>query len=189
MKIHCSIIVLFLVILNVLGADDHQRKVYVVYLGEHSGGKSFQEIEDFHCSFLLSVKGGSREEAKASLVHSYKNVINGFSALLTPAQADKISEMEGVISVFHSHPTKIKPHTTRSWDFVNLLEAVNGNPTSREELLSKAKGGKDVIVGMMDTGVWPESPSFSDRGMKPVPRSWKGICQKGSAFNSSNCNR
>ncbi|XP_031100841.1 subtilisin-like protease SBT5.6 [Ipomoea triloba] len=189
MKIHCSIIFLFLVILNVLAADDHQRKVYVVYLGEHSGGKSFQEIEDFHCSFLLTVKGGSREEAKASLVHSYKNVINGFSALLTPDQANKISEMEGVISVFHSHPTRIKPHTTRSWDFVNLLEAVNGNPSGREELLRKANGGKDVIVGMMDSGVWPESPSFSDRGMKPVPRSWKGICQKGSAFNSSHCNR
>ncbi|XP_019163543.1 PREDICTED: subtilisin-like protease SBT5.6 [Ipomoea nil] len=189
MRIHCSIIVLFLVILNVLAADDHQRKVYVVYLGEHSGGKSFQEIEDFHCSFILSVKGGSREEARASLVHSYKNVINGFSALLTPDQANKISEMEGVISVFHSDPRRIEPHTTRSWDFVNLLEAVNGNPTGREELLSKAKGGKGVIVGMMDTGVWPESPSFSDKGMEPVPRSWKGICQKGSAFNSSHCNR
>ncbi|XP_019166774.1 PREDICTED: subtilisin-like protease SBT5.6 [Ipomoea nil] len=163
-------------------------QVYVVYLGEHSGRKSFKEIEDHHCSFLHSVKG-SKEVARASLVHSYKNVINGFSALLTQEEADRISEMEGVISVFHSHPRKVKPQTTRSWDFVNLLEAINGSPTGREELLRKANSGKDVIVGMMDTGVWPESPSFSDEGMEPVPRSWKGMCQEGVAFNSSHCNR
>nr|GMD57221.1 subtilisin-like protease SBT5.6 [Ipomoea batatas] len=123
-----SFIVLLLVILNVLAASSAERKLYVVYLGEHSGGKSFQEIEDYHCSFLHSVKG-STEEAKASLVHSYKNVINGFSALLTTEEADRIS------------------------------------------------------------GVWPESPSFSEEDMEPVPLSWKGICKEGHAFNSSHCNR
>nr|GME14492.1 subtilisin-like protease SBT5.6 [Ipomoea batatas] len=88
--------------------------------------------------------------------------------------------MEGVISVFHSDPTEIKPHTTRSWDFVNLLEGINGNSISGgEDLLSKANGGKDVIVGIMDSGVWPESPSFSDEGMEPIPSSWKGICEEG----------
>ncbi|XP_031129448.1 subtilisin-like protease SBT5.6 [Ipomoea triloba] len=187
-----SVIVPFIVVLNVLAAASSavERKVYVVYLGEHSGGKSFKEIEDHHCSFLHSVKG-SKEEARASLVHSYKNVINGFSALLTQEEADRISEMEGVISVFHSDPTEIKPHTTRSWDFVNLLESINnGNSVGGgEDLLSKTNGGKDVIVGIMDSGVWPESPSFSDEGMKPIPSSWKGICQEGVAFNSSHCNR
>ncbi|XP_031129447.1 subtilisin-like protease SBT5.6 [Ipomoea triloba] len=185
MKSYSFILLFLLIILNVLAAE---TKVYVVYLGEHSGGKSLKEIEDHHCSFLLSVKG-SKEEATASLVHSYKNVINGFSALLTQEEADRISEMEGVISVFYSHPRKVKPQTTRSWDFVNLLEAINGSPTGREELLRKANSGKDVIVGMMDTGVWPESPTFSDQGMEPVPHSWKGMCQEGAAFNSSHCNR
>nr|GLL30306.1 subtilisin-like protease SBT5.6 [Ipomoea trifida] len=155
-----SAIVLFLVILNVLAAASSavERKVYVVYLGEHSGGKSFKEIEDHHCSFLHSVKG-SKEEARASLVHSYKNVINGFSALLTQEEADRISEMEGVISVFHSDPTEIKPHTTRSWDFVNLLESINnGNSVGGgEDLLSKANGGKDVCgqsLLALATKVW-----------------------------------
>nr|GMD55704.1 subtilisin-like protease SBT5.6 [Ipomoea batatas] len=183
-----SSIVLLLVILNVLAASSAERKLYVVYLGEHSGGKSFQEIEDHHCSFLHSVKG-STEEAKASLVHSYKNVINGFSALLTTEEADRIS---GINS-----PLKTRPQTTRSWDFNNLLELrknnlfeeINGNPMGREELLHKARDGKDVIVGIMDSGVWPESPSFSEEDMEPVPLSWKGICKEGHAFNSSHCNR
>nr|GMD86765.1 subtilisin-like protease SBT5.6 [Ipomoea batatas] len=42
---------------------------------------------------------------------------------------------------------------------------------------------------MLILGVWPESPSFSEEDMEPVPLSWKGICKEGHAFNSSHCNR
>ncbi|KAH0717761.1 hypothetical protein KY285_013792 [Solanum tuberosum] len=141
-----------------------ETKVYIVYLGEHNGDKTLKEIEDHHCSFLHSVKGTttSKEDVRASLIHSYKNIINGFSAVLTPQQAHIISEkgMEGVISVFHSDPHAIKLHTTRSWDFVSLLE---GTPlvNSREELLKNANYGEDIIVGVMDTGcVWYDGKCF-----------------------------
>ncbi|KAL2484238.1 subtilase family protein [Forsythia ovata] len=98
--------------------------------------------------------------------------------------------MDGVISVFHSHPTNTGLHTTRSWDFINLLEGIgDSTPSNGEELLRKASYGKDVIVGVLDTGVWPESESFNDKGMEPIPKSWKGKCKSGVGFNSSNCNR
>ncbi|KAG8385368.1 hypothetical protein BUALT_Bualt03G0035800 [Buddleja alternifolia] len=98
--------------------------------------------------------------------------------------------MDGVISVFHSHPTDSRLHTTRSWDFINLLEANwDATQSNGDELLRKAGYGKDVIVGVLDSGVWPESESFNDEGMEPVPASWKGICENGVAFNSSHCNR
>ncbi|KAI8000957.1 Subtilisin-like protease SBT5.6 [Camellia lanceoleosa] len=167
------------------------RQVYIVYFGEHSGEKTTHEIEDDHHSYLFSVKG-SKEEAKASLIYSYKNVVNGFSALLTQDEASKLSEMKGVVSVFRSHPKKHRLHTTRSWDFISLLEGGNGeanHPYPYEELLHKASYGKDVIVGMIDSGIWPESQSFSDEGMEPIPKSWKGKCQTGVAFNKSHCNR
>lgn len=38
-------------------------------------------------------------------------------------------------------------------------------------------------------GIWPESPSFSDTEMPPIPAGWKGRCQPGEAFNFSTCNR
>lgn len=38
-------------------------------------------------------------------------------------------------------------------------------------------------------GVWPESESFNDEGMNPIPSHWKGICQQGEQFNSTNCNK
>ncbi|THG03081.1 hypothetical protein TEA_026153 [Camellia sinensis var. sinensis] len=43
--------------------------------------------------------------------------------------------------------------------------------------------------GYYAAGVWPESRSFSDEGMEPIPNSWKGICQNGVAFQPSHCNR
>ncbi|KAH9302111.1 hypothetical protein KI387_013694, partial [Taxus chinensis] len=49
--------------------------------------------------------------------------------------------------------------------------------------------GEDIIVGMIDARIWPERESFSDRGLGPVPARWKGICESGQAFNSSQCNR
>ncbi|CAN0908699.1 Subtilisin-like protease 3 [Linum grandiflorum] len=36
--------------------------------------------------------------------------------------------------------------------------------------------GKGVIVGVLDTGVTPNHPSFSDKGMPPPPAKWKGKC-------------
>ncbi|KNA12113.1 hypothetical protein SOVF_128800 [Spinacia oleracea] len=38
-------------------------------------------------------------------------------------------------------------------------------------------------------GIWPESPSFSDKGLGEIPKRWKGVCMEGSDFKKSDCNR
>ncbi|KAG8385369.1 hypothetical protein BUALT_Bualt03G0035900 [Buddleja alternifolia] len=83
-------VVSFLLLLNIVLTSCAEQQVYVVYLGEHNGEKTFEEIQHVHHSYLHLVKG-SKEEAKACIIYSYKNVINGFSALLTPEEADAIS--------------------------------------------------------------------------------------------------
>lgn len=52
--------------------------------------KTLAEIKENHFSYLTTVKN-SEKEAKSSLLYSYKHTINGFSALLTPDEANKLS--------------------------------------------------------------------------------------------------
>lgn len=188
-----KIFIFFLFLLPLLASSaQKQKQVYIVHFGGNSNGeKALHEIQETHHSFLLSVKY-SEEEARASHLYSYKHSINGFSAVLTPDEASKLSELEGVVSVYPSHPEKYSLQTTRSWEFVGLDEVGKHNLNHfnmGHDLLSKARYGQDVIVGLVDSGVWPESKSFSDEGMGPVPKSWMGICQTGFAFNSSLCNK
>ncbi|XP_031282924.1 subtilisin-like protease SBT5.6 [Pistacia vera] len=173
-------IFLFVLFLLPLLASCEEKNIYIVQFRGHNGEKALHEIEDTHHSYLLSVKN-NEEEAKASRLYSYQYSINGFAAVLTSDEASKLSELEEVVSVHKSEPGLYTLQTTRSWEFVGLNEGGEG-------LLSKAKYGQEVIVGVLDSGIWPESESFNDGGMGPVPKSWKGICQTGVAFDSSHCN-
>ena len=77
--------------------------------------------------------------------------------------------MEGIVSVFPDEKKTLQ--TTRSWNFMGFPK--NVKRTTFES---------DIIIGMLDSGIWPESKSFNDQGFGPPPKRWKGICQKSSNF-------
>ncbi|CAN1320748.1 unnamed protein product [Linum perenne] len=135
------------------------RKIHVVYMGDlpRNGVTSAHHIS------LLETVLGSASLAKDSLVYSYGRSFNGFAAKLSPQEVEMFSKMESVISVIPNR--KLHLHTTRSWEFVNF------SPSK----ISEVDEG-DVIIGMLDTGIWPESESFNDEGMAPPPSNWKGEC-------------
>ncbi|KAG0488965.1 hypothetical protein HPP92_007776 [Vanilla planifolia] len=176
---------LFLSTLLCSAFSKDQAQVFIVYLGEHRRTATAEGIHGHHLSLLLSVKE-SEEKARQSILYSYRNSINGFAALLTEEEAASIAELKEVIFVF-SGQWRSSLHTTRSWEFIGKEENPSGS--QMDWLTEKAAFGKDVIVGMLDSGIWPESKSFVDEGMGPVPKRWKGICEEGDAFSSSQCNR
>ncbi|PKA58632.1 Subtilisin-like protease [Apostasia shenzhenica] len=164
------------------------EKSFIVYLGAHStydselSAVTDERITESHYELLGSFLQ-SKEKARDSIFYSYTRYINGFAAILEEDDAVRISQDPRVVSVFPNRGRKL--HTTRSWRFLGL-EQDGGIP--KESLWSKAKFGEDVIIANLDTGVWPESASFRDDGMGPIPARWKGICQKGSD-HKFNCNR
>ncbi|XWS51682.1 hypothetical protein CRYUN_Cryun11dG0004200 [Craigia yunnanensis] len=121
--------------------------------------------------------------AKEKIFYSYTRNINGFAAILDEEEAAEIAKHPNVVSVFLNKGRKL--HTTRSWDFLRL-EKDGVIPSG--SLWKKSMFGADTIIGNLDTGVWPESKSFSDEGMGPIPSRWRGYCQH-DIDDGVHCNR
>lgn len=154
-------------------------KLYIVHLGE-------KEHEDpdlvtaSHHDMLASLLG-SKEEALKSIVYSYRHGFSGFAAWLTESQAKNIAELPEVVSVKPNRVHRLQ--TTRSWDYLGLKYY------PPRGLISKANYGDGMIIGVVDSGIWPESRSFNDHGYGPIPSRWKGKCVVEPTFGANNCSR
>ncbi|KAG1327385.1 Subtilisin-like protease [Cocos nucifera] len=168
---------------------ESSKESYIVYFGGHSHSLeeasllSQERVVDSHYEFLGSFLG-SKEKAQDAIFYSYTKSINGFAANLEAEEAIEISKHPGVVSVFPNRGHKL--HTTHSWEFMGL-EANGVVPEG--SLWTKAKFGKDVIIGNLDTGVWPEAESFKDDDMGPIPTKWKGTCQNNDTKTQFHCNK
>ncbi|XP_057972829.1 subtilisin-like protease SBT3.9 [Malania oleifera] len=154
-------------------------QVYIVYMGAKTVDDP-RSIENSHYEMLTNLLG-SKEAAKESILYNYKYGFSGFAAMLSDSQAMNLSGFSNVVRVFPS--TLLSLHTTRSWDFLQVKSEVSSG------ILRKSQNGSGSIIGILDSGVWPESESFKDEDMGPIPSHWKGICQEGENFTLSNCNR
>ncbi|CAO2197295.1 unnamed protein product [Urochloa humidicola] len=158
---------------------DGFRKLYIAYLGDKNHDDASLVAASHH--EMLSTILGSKEEAIDSVAYSYKHGFSGFAAMLTEDQAENLAELPEVISVTPNEKHELL--TTRSWDFLGL------NYQQPSELLQRSNYGEDIIIGIIDTGIWPESRSFSDHGYGMIPPRWKGVCQLGQAWGGTNCSR
>ncbi|KAF8398598.1 hypothetical protein HHK36_017529 [Tetracentron sinense] len=155
--------------------------VHIVYLGLNQVHDPLLTTKS-HLQLLSNVFT-SEEDARQAMLYSYKHGFSGFSAKLNSTQATTLAKMQEVISVFRSKTLQL--HTTRSWDFMGLtLDNSKATPL-------QLAYGDDTVVGIFDTGIWPESDSFQEESdIGPVPSSWKGECVEGQNFEPKTaCNR
>ncbi|XVF53195.1 hypothetical protein PTKIN_Ptkin05aG0080800 [Pterospermum kingtungense] len=157
-----------------------ESRVHIVYLGERLHNDPKLITESHHD--LLATIVGSKEAAADSMVYSYKHGFSGFAAKLTESQAKMVSELPGVIHVMPNRFHSLQ--TTRTWDYLDISSYASFN------LLHDTNMGDGIIIGLLDTGVIPESKVFNDEGLGPIPARWKGHCQSGQLFNgTTDCNR
>ena len=135
--------------------------------------------------------------AAAPVQYQYKVVFNGFAALLTDAEVRALQARSDVAAVTADEQRHVLTSYTPT--FLGL-----DSPSGLWSTLGgKGHAGEDVIVAMLDTGIWPESPSFADRldaGQVPTfdpsgtlaygapPAGWHGSCQSGEGFTAADCN-
>ncbi|XP_020092896.1 subtilisin-like protease SBT1.7 isoform X2 [Ananas comosus] len=169
-----AVVVVLFSACHVSAGEGARAGTYIVHMAKHAMPAEFAEHRAWYGASLRSVSG-----AGAELLYAYDTVAHGFSARLTPAQARALERLPGVVAV---HPERrYELHTTRTPEFLGL--------DRNEGLFPMTGTAADVVVGVLDTGVWPERPSFDDAGLGPVPAAWKGACEQGTNFSASACNR
>jgi subtilisin family serine protease len=145
-------------------------------------------LDSRHKDLLSRVGGGKK-------LYSYRYSYNGFAAELSPSQAETLKNMNGVVQVtkdaFNYADTSSTPIFLGLTDPGGLWEQLGG----------VGKAGENIIIGLIDSGIWPEGLSFTDRvdGMgKPASKGklvyrqvpgWHGKCKPGEGFNASMCNQ
>lgn len=164
-----------------VSASESLSTSFLVHTDIHLRPSQFLIQDEWYSSMIESLTDKKIElKTGTRIFYTYNEVLQGFAAKLTPQEAERINELPGVIGVFEDR-FRIKLDTTRSPDFLGL--------NLHYGLWPETDSGENIIVGVVDSGIWPESESFNDERVGPVPSKWKGTCEEGSEFNSSNCNR
>ncbi|KOM37046.1 hypothetical protein LR48_Vigan03g042700 [Vigna angularis] len=160
-----------------------ETSTYIVHMDRSLFPTVFSTHHDWFESSVQSIKsatpGHSFKQSQKQIVYSYNHAMYGFSAVLTSEELEALKNSRGFVAAYPDRNVTID--TTHTFEFLSLA--------SSSGLWHASNLGEDVIVGVIDSGVWPESESFKDDGMtKKIPSKWKGACQEGQDFNSSMCN-
>lgn len=138
-----------------------------------------------HAAVLAKVGGAER-------IYDYNIAYNGFAAKLTEQQAEALKTVKGVVAVSEN---ELRPVDTSSTPSFLGLDKAGG---AWQKLGGVGSAGENVVVGILDGGIWPEAPAFSDKvgnqvgsglpAYTKLPYSqWKGICTYGQEFDKGDC--
>ncbi|XP_024972036.1 subtilisin-like protease SBT1.9 [Cynara cardunculus var. scolymus] len=167
--------------LSIASTQPKNSQTYIIHMDHSQKPPHFSDHESWHHQTLKSLSSVCDEDEdnhRGTFLYSYTHVMQGFSAKLTPCQLSQLEKSRAHLATYKESFGKL--FTTHTPKFLGLKRNSGIWPT--------ASYGEDVIIGMIDTGIWPESESFSDKGMAKVPSRWKGKCENGTAFSPSICN-
>ncbi|CAN6225792.1 unnamed protein product [Urochloa humidicola] len=151
---------------------------YIVHINHLAMPPHFASLEHWYTSMVATHLPRSVADDPSRFLYIYDTVMNGFAIQLTGDEARRMSSSEGVTGVYEDREVHLM--TTRTPGFLGLDPGFGA--------WRDTDSGDGVIIGIVDSGIWPESPSFSDSGLGPVRSTWKGECVDVDDFNASLCN-
>ncbi|HEX5039298.1 MAG TPA: S8 family serine peptidase [Candidatus Limnocylindria bacterium] len=123
-------------------------------------------------------------EVGATKIYDYTITNNGVAVQLTAAQAAQLAAKPGVIGL--QQDELAQPATTSTPEFLGLNAP--GGIWSQLAGREHQRAGAGIVVGVVDTGIWPESRSFAGGTGIPIPAGWTGTCVSGENFSQKACN-
>lgn len=151
-----------------LDLDSASAKAYRAYLDSR-----FQAFHDACRNALPS----------ARVIHRLPVVFGGVSVVVPEGQEEQVRQLPGVQAVYKDELLSLD--TAHSPQFI-------GARTIWNMLGGQDSAGEGVVVGDLDTGIWPELPSFSDpdpfgKPYPPPPARWAGThCDFSGGANPGN---
>lgn len=117
----------------------------------------------------------------AQKIYSYTWSMNGFAAQMTPAQADKLRNRPEVVNVWED---EIRPLATNFSD--EFLELFDNQVGLRGPL---GLTGEDVVIGFIDSGIYPEHPQLRDTREADRPSACRSSWGRNSLLGRWLCRR
>ena len=124
-------------------------------------------------------------------LYHFRYSFNGFAAELNAKQVEAVKKLPNVVAVSKNELFTMDTSSTPA--FLGL----DGDAGFWNTFGAK---GENVVIGVVDSGIWPEHPSFSDRtGVSPSGKpgkldyrqlpGWNAKCTPGEEFTAANCNQ
>jgi len=114
-------------------------------------------------------------------LYSYRYTFNGFAARLTAIQAQKLSSRKDVLNVWEDRVRYL--YTNDSPVFLGLYDATAGLAAARNLT------GEDIVIGIIDSGIAPDHPSFADTVEAERPRLCRSTWAESSLLGLWLCQR
>lgn len=137
-----------------------ERSTYIISMDKSFMPKPFTSPHYWYSSIIDSFKSveyGS--ESSPFILYTYDNALHGFSAILSLDELDTLNKSQGFITAYSN--TTVTLATTHTPEFLSL-DTFAG-------LWAAVNYKNDIIIGVVDSGVWPKSPSFKDDGKTTKP--------------------
>ncbi|KAK8936584.1 Subtilisin-like protease SDD1 [Platanthera zijinensis] len=153
-------------LLPIVHDHGNDMQIYIIDVERHQQHHllSDEDLESWHASFLPN---STLDSGAPRLLYSYRHVLSGFSARLTPRELESIKSKPGFVAAQRSQRHHVQTTYTPGYLGVTRNNGWGGTMM-----------GEGAIIGVIDTGVKPTHPSFDDSMIPSAPPKlkWKGNC-------------
>ncbi|PKH41890.1 pre-peptidase C-terminal domain-containing protein [Nocardioides alpinus] len=198
----------YVVVLADPGAARYDGGVKGLRATAAANGKSFDaqsaKVADYS-AYLTGRQNGIARSVGAEVMSRSTLSASTFTSRLSSKQATDLSQSRDVLMVVKDEAFSLD--TYKSPEFLGLV-GPNNTPGVWADKGGVATAGEGTVVGILDSGIWPESASFAGSKIDRNPTgpfglyrkgntiymkkadggTFRGVCQPGEKWNVDDCN-